>query len=538
MSDEPSSTITSALERGVQAGACLTILGPDDEKTISQADLNERAAHWAAALAEKGVQRGDRVCLWATTSFDFVCGCLAAWYAGAVAVPLPLPARWTSRTAREELAAALIGKVRPRAVLIGNDAPAVEVPVPKIAFETLETTNTYRAEVTSVDPAVIQFTSGSTRGPKGAVLSHGAITSHLAALERATKIDVGHVSVSWLPLYHDLGLFHYMVRAFVEGYDAVLFPTQMFVSDPERWLVELSRWRATLTSAPSFAYALASRALEATDQTFDLSHLARAGNGGEFVSAPTFLRFIELATPHGFSPGAVSCGYGLAEATCAATLHPLNQPLEVDRVDRDQLVGGYAAPSNSDGPRTATFTSMGPPLDNVKIEVRGHEGPLEDRNVGEIAISTPAMMSGYFDDPESSSEALREGWLLTGDLGYLVEGRLFVTGRIKDLIVSRGRNYSAEDLEPVVHRVKGVRKGGIAAISSTSDGGEGVALLVEVATDGDRDQIRTAVTKALTSATGLIPTQVLLLEPRSLPKTSSGKLRRAEARRLFETGAL
>ena len=521
--------------------SALTIVGATSPISIPYQEVADIASRRATGLAEQGIQRGAAVGVYARTSLDFIASCFALWRRGAAVVPLtPPPPRasideWTKRLGDAVLAA------EADAVLCGRGDPPLELPVRSLDPWTLDTGGSFTdAGPDPTDVAVIQFSSGSTSQPKGVVLEHRALVSYVDGMcRRGGPSDDDDVLVSWLPMFHDLGFVNFMIRPLSTGFPVVLIPTELFIASPLVWLEEMSRHRATITSGPNAAYGLVARELERTSGlTLELGPCRYAGNGGEAVDPETLERFARAAAPYGFDRDSLTPGYGLAEATCSVTARDPRSGWIVDRVDRNQLADGHAAPPK-EGSAVATFVSVGRSLDGVEVAVVDADGnAIDDRRVGEVVTRSPNVMRGYLADAEGTTRVLRNGWLHTGDIGYLVKGELFVTGRAKDVIIIGGQNYFAEDVERIVNGVDGVRRGGSVAVPVRQEGTDGLALLIETGAEGEElVRIKHDVASRVLDETGIAPSTILFLEPKALPKTTSGKLRRSQARHLLETGA-
>lgn len=537
------SSLFEAFQRSHRTEGSVTILGdqPRDEETRSHEEMFDSASLRAGGLAEQGVERGEVVGLFARTTFDFLIGCLAVWRRGAIVMPLASPARLVSQDAWEDRIRALLNKAGVKAIIPSPGDPTLRTDVPLIAATESAGRFTDAMPAPS-DIALIQFSSGSTTAPKGVVLEHGAILSNLASVGKreCPTPDDGAFFFSWVPFSHDLGFINYFLLPLSMGRSSSLLPTDLFVRTPLRWLDEMSRYRATMCGAPNFAFGLAARELEKdADRTLDLSAWSYAGNGGETVSENILERFIAASARHGFDRGSLIPGYGLAEATCTVTSHFLGEGWTVDHVDRSALAAGVAHPVSAGRPGVASFVSLGSPLDGVKVVISDEEGvELEDRHVGEVLVKAPSVMRGYLSDSEATEAAFRDGWLRTGDLGYIRDGRLYVTGRSKDTIVVGGQNFYAEDIERVVQRVRGVRPGNAVAVATLSGGAEGLAVIAETNADPDATRtVRQAIAHEVLTETGIAPTKVLLVPPRSVPKTTSGKLQRQRAKQMLEEGA-
>lgn len=541
----------SDLFRAFRAGATrnhagISILdGTGQRAYMSFEDLLAQAEEKAVALASRGFVPQDRLALFARTSFDFLIGAIACWRLGAVVVPLPFPPRFLSQDSWIRESSARVMQAGVKAILVGDDDsdPDFDGP-PRVPISAL-TGSTY-IDLAFADqdaPAMIQFTSGSTAQPRGVVVSHRSLVTQCENLLEA--VDGGQPDshlVSWLPLYHDLGLVGTLMTIMVSGDPITLMPPEAFVLDPGLWILEISRNRADVSAAPAFAYGMAARAIEkGLPEPIDLSCWDRAASGGETINPKPIRRFFDSAVPFGFDPAAFCAGYGLAEAACVTTVVRPGEGLRIDSVDRRSVLDGFALETKAEEAKTAHFVSCGRAIPGVAIKILGREGMLEtDRVIGEVCVSGPTVMQGYLDEPEATARVIQDGWLRTGDIGYLVDGELYVTGRAKDVIIVRGQNYSPEDLERVVEEVPGTHWGSTIAIGVRTEDTESVLLAVEtkITVADDLRRLRSAIQKRLASETGIHAGQVVLLAPHSLPRTSSGKLQRNALREMYEAGEL
>jgi acyl-CoA synthetase (AMP-forming)/AMP-acid ligase II len=389
------------------------------------------------------------------------------------------------------------------------------------------------------DLGLVQFSSGSTVDPKPVALSHAALAAQADLLVAATAPGPQDALVSWLPLYHDMGLIGALLGTMSYPGPLVLIPPEHFLARPALWPRAVARHRGTVSAAPSFAYAyVADRVRDEDLAGVDLSSWRLALDGAEPVSAEAMRRFAARLAPHGFSPGALVPVYGLAEAALAVTFARPGQPLEGRRIDAVRLAAeGVAAPGDRE------VVSVGGPVPGVEVAVRTPGGAESgEGRLGRIFVRGPSVMEGYLGDPAATAAALRGGWLDTGDLGFVLGGELFVHGRAKDVVVVRGANRAPEEFESALAGVAGLRPGCAVAAGFVPEGGEGEALLLLAerargAADADAT-LEHAVRRAVLDRTGVAPHQVVLLEPGTLPRTSSGKLRRREALRRWLAGRL
>ncbi|HEY0638437.1 MAG TPA: AMP-binding protein, partial [Pseudonocardiaceae bacterium] len=380
------------------------------------------------------------------------------------------------------------------------------------------------------DLAVLQYTSGSTRSPRGVPVTHGHLAANLTAIREVIRHDELHPGplLSWLPLYHDLGLVCFLALPMSCGCSLALASPDTFARRPSMWLAAAGRHGAVMTGAPNFAYALATRLLRA-DPSVRLDSVRRLVSGGEPIDAAVMAAFLAAAVPYGLDPRAVMAGYGLAEATLAVAVAPAGTGLRLDHVDPRELeVNGRAVPTPGGRP----LARQGPPLRGfaVRITDRASGADLGERLVGRVEVRGPSVVGHYWGEPPPAPGS----WLDTGDLGYLAEGDLVVCGRAKDVVFAAGRNVFPQDVEAAATEVPGVRPGGAVAF-----GLPGERLVVAVECGGDRAaEVRAAVVDAVVAEVGLTPAAVLVLPPGHLPRTSSGKLRRAEVRHRHLLGTL
>lgn len=538
----PIASLPEIYEASCGRGGAFTVIDHAGERTTrSYADLLEQAHKRAAGLAARGLEPGDRVALFARTDLDFIGGCLTVWCASGVVVPLPFPPRFFSRSAWRDQADARVRRTEPRFVLLGGDENVLSVDVEALSLTELDQGGSDAPSLPEVDDvALIQFTSGSTSDPRGVVLTHRTLATQFELFRQAIGAGRDHgYMVSWLPLYHDLGMVANVLMTMAMGTSATLMPPENFVRDPGSWLIEISRSRATSSAAPAFAYALAARAIErGLPEPIDLSSWDRAGAGGEAVNMKPLERFFKAAAPHGFDRSVFSAGYGLAEATCVTTLVPPSEEMTVDRVERASLLEGVAEQAGS-AQGVVEFVSVGRPLPNVEVRITDDAGDeLPERQVGEICVSGPTLMSGYYQDEAATTDVIRDGWLWTGDLGYKADGELFITGRAKELVIVRGQNFIPVDLETVVEEVPGTNWGCSIAIGVRTDDGEGLVIAAETKKE-DPDEIAelaAAIKKKVYAETGVGAKEVLLLPRYSLPRTTSGKLQRGLFKKRYEAG--
>ncbi|MCY1031886.1 fatty acyl-AMP ligase [Corallococcus sp. BB11-1] len=519
------------------------------ETSLPWAHVYRRAKRAAAGLARLGVKPGERVALLLPTSPAFMDAYFGTLLAGAVPVPLYPPVRLgrldeyhraTSRMLQVTGAVAVLTDMRVRLLL----GPSVEAARPRLGCHTVDAVmhgdEDLEVEVGPEALGLIQFSSGSTVAPKPVALTHGALVAQVAALEAAMPVAAGvtPVGVSWLPLYHDMGLIGCVLSALYYPGSLVLIPPETFLVKPALWLRALSRHRGFVSPAPNFAYGLClKRVKDAELQGVDLSGWHHALNGAEPVSADTLRRFAERFEKWGFSARALRPVYGLSEASLAVTFPPAGRGPRELGVEPNVLAREGLAREG-----TRTLVSVGAPIAGFEVQVRGEDGAeLPERRVGRVFAKGPSVMRGYFEDAEATERALTgDGWLDTGDLGFGVDGELYLTGRAKDLVIIRGANHAPQAFEEPLGAVEGVRTGCAVALGFTPEDSQDEALLIlaERAAPGNEASVEADIRSAVVAATGVQPHTVRILEPGTLPRTSSGKLRRGEALRRYLTGEL
>lgn len=519
--------------------------------SLTYGQLEEGAAAWAAHLVSLGVAPGDRVLLVLPTERAFYEAYWGILLAGAVPVPAYPPVRLGRM---EEYLQALTGVARNcgAAVLVTNDLvrplirPAEEAPGLRLRFavpaDVAPGKEAPRASVRGEDLGLLQYTSGSTGAQKGVMLTHANLLANLRAIGRGVDLREGDIAVSWLPLYHDMGLIGLMLGSLYWGIPLVALSPVDFLRRPARWVRLLSEHRATVSAGPNFAYSLVARKARADDlKGLDLSSWRVALCGAEPIHPSTIETFCRRFEPQGFRPEAFFPAYGLAENTLAVTFSDLGAPPHVEHVDARALEErGRAVPVPA-GEGARAIVSVGRPLDTVEVAVLGETGaPLPEGSRGEVVVRGPSVMAGYYGNPEATAAALEGGWLRTGDLGFELGGRLYISGRRKDMVIKAGRNYFAEDLEAAAAAVAGVRPGGLCvfAVENEARGTEEVVLVAEVREEADRGAVAEALRTAVSEATGCRPDRIVLVPPHTLSKTSSGKIQRFKARAWYLDGSL
>ncbi len=528
--------------------------GAGNERVVSFPELWLEARRRAHGLAALGVQRGDRVALVLPEPDEFVLTFIGALTAGVVAVPLYPPQTLAKMeaygdTVRHVLEASgarfLVTSEALRPLieehLAGEGSRVVTEREVREAGEAGGFHGQAPEPVSLDDLAFLQFTSGSTSRPKGVMVTHEnlSVNSHAIMFDglKSTPDDRG---VSWLPLYHDMGLIGFVIAPLYALVQVMFLPTLSFIRRPSLWLDAIHRFRGTITFAPNFAFALATRAVtESQARSWDLSCMRALGCGAEPIQPDVLRAFLDRFGKQGLRPESILPSYGMAEATLAITFADVDAPLTTDRVDLQAMRAGSAVPVSprSDGP-AMELVSCGRPFPGHEIGVFSPDGrPLGEREVGEILLRGPSVTAGYYGDAPSTDETFGGGWLRTGDLGYRAGGELYICGRAKDLIILNGKNYYPQDIERVVSRIDGVRDGQCVAFSRMDTAGAEVAVVVAESrknTTGMADAIVAAVRAEL----GLTIAEIHFIKRGTLPKTSSGKVRRRECRRRLEAAEL
>ncbi|WNG40454.1 fatty acyl-AMP ligase [Archangium violaceum] len=543
-------TLDEALAAAARSSHGLVFVDAAERETsLSWAQVYGRARRTAAGLQRLGVSPGERVALLLPTSPGFMDAFFGALLAGAVPVPLYPPVRLgrldeyhrsTARMLEVSGAAVVLTDAKVR-LLLGASVAAAR---PRLGCHTVDEVSRDEGDlVVSVTPealALIQFSSGSTVDPKPVALRHGHLMAQLAALEAELPPAPGQapVGVSWLPLYHDMGLIGCLLSAVYYPGSMVLLPPEVFLARPALWLRALSRHRGFVSPAPNFAYGLClKRVKDAELEGVDLSAWRYALNGAEPVSLETLRRFSERFSRWGFQAGSLRPVYGLSEASLAVTFPPAGRGPHAVGVDARVLATERRV---VDGSREVV--SVGRPVPGFEVQVRDELGQvLPERRVGRVFVRGPSVMAGYFGLPEATQRSLdAEGWLDTGDLGFEQDGELFLTGRAKDVVIIRGANHAPQEFEECLETVEGLRTGCAVALGFTPEGEQDEALLIlaEQAPGAEVEGLEERVREAVVAGTGVRPHTVRVLVPGTLPRTSSGKLRRSEALRRYLAGEL
>ena len=525
-------------------------------KVTSYRDLLADALCIAGALRAHGYTSGDRVALVIPEVSRFVHAFFGIVAAGLVPVPLCPPAQSGDVATFAKQSLHIIRASRAVAVLTTDDvAPLLHAsaghpdaggPLSQ-TFHTLDQLRTGDAPLASPaaltldDIALLQFTSGSTALPKGVVLSHGNIAANVEAILGPSGLDAraGDVAVSWLPLYHDMGLIGMLLSSLYAPADAVLMSQVLFLKRPSAWLNAISTWGGTVSYAPNFAYELCRRRVKSSQlAALDLSRWRVAGCGAEPIRPDTLMQFADYFAPAGFAATSFLPSYGLAEHSLAVSF--AHGGLDVDVVDAELLVQESRAVPVVNGAASLRIVRCGEPFPGHAIRIVDEAfNELPERHVGSIVAAGPSVMQGYFEQPAATAGALRDGWLQTGDLGYMANGSLYLCGRTKDLIIRQGRKYHPPDIESSLADLQGVALSGVVvfAITTVGDTDEVVAV-IETRAGGRGPEIEEAVRRRVRETAGLDIDRVILTPPGTIPRTTSGKVRRSETRERLEAGTL
>jgi len=529
---------------------CLVFHGRDDViRRLTYADLARRAAAHARLYRARGLRPGNVLMLVAHSTPGFVTAFLGAQEAGLLAVPCPPPEPLESARRVRERMREIVARCRAGAFL-DPESDASDVGLPEALAGSGVVVLTKPDATEAAPPASIggsgprsslaycQFTSGSGGRAKGVLLSHESVAANIRAMAEAYELSPADVFVTWMPLFHDWGLVGYVLMPLVLGHEAHVMTSLAFMARPIAWLELISRVGGTVSAAPNFAYALCARKIS-DEQTaaLDLSTWRVACVGAEPVTRAATEAFVRRFARCGFRPSVLVPGYGLAEDTLCATSRHAGEGPRFEEISRQSLEREGIARLEPGG---VVVASVGRPLTGHEIAILGDDGqPLGERRIGEIVIRSGSLMQAYLPGTEGEVSLAPDGRLYTGDLGYLADGELFVVGRRKDLIIRAGRNHYPQDIEDAVTDMPGLRSGRVVAFAAPGLERERIVVAAERASErGDEAGVlKLAVSDAVRATTGVIPDEVLLLPRHTLPLTSSGKVMRSEARRLYLAGA-
>jgi 1-acyl-sn-glycerol-3-phosphate acyltransferase len=524
-----------------------------NERVVTYAELDQAARAIGAGLIERGLEPGRAAAIMLPTGVEYFYSFFGILLAGGIPVPIYPPARASQLEDHLHRHAGILSNALTQILITVPQAKALSLLMkPKVATlkQIVTPAELMRPGAAATAPrarpqdiAMLQYTSGSTGNPKGVVLTHANLLINIRAMGRALRVTPADVFVSWLPLYHDMGLIGAWMGSLIYGFKYPVMSPLTFLSRPERWLRTIHRHGGTLSGGPNFCYELCLRRIQDADiEGLDLSSWRFAFNGAEPVSPDTMAAFTQRFAPYGFKSEAMAPVYGLAEATLGVAFPPPLRGPKLDRVDRERFArGGRAVPVPPEHEDALTFVACGYPIPGHQLRVvdgAGHE--LPEREEGHIQFSGPSVTSGYHRNPEATRDLLRGEWMNTGDYGYVAEGDVHITGRIKDTIIRAGRNIHPYELEEAVGNLDGIRKGCVAVFGSRDRraGTEKIVVLAETReTDAARrEALRGSINDLAVAIIGAAPDDIVLAGPGTVLKTSSGKIRRAASREVYEHG--
>ncbi len=515
-------------------------------------ELRADAIDCAYRLIAHGIKPQDRIALVAETGPEFAQLFFGIIYAGAWPVPLPLPTSFGGKESYIDQLSVQLQSCDPKmlffpaelAEMAGEAARINGVePMAYEAFIAREALPCPLPVASTDDIAYLQYSSGSTRFPHGVAVTHKALLSNLSAHSHGMEVQESDRCISWLPWYHDMGLVGCFLSPVANQVTVDYLKTEDFARRPLAWLDLISRNEGTTISySPTFGYDICARRMSSqtrASERFDLSRWRLAGNGADMIRPDVMQSFVDAFADAGFSPKAFLPSYGLAEATLAVTIMPPGEGIHVELVEETDLSGGDAADHRPQ--RYRAIVNCGKPVKDMVVEIRDEDGaPMAERQIGKVWTTGPSLMVGYFRDEDSTAACMADGWLDTGDMGYMSNGYLYIVGRAKDMIIINGKNHWPQDIEWAVEQLPGFKQGDIAAFAITTPGGEEApAVLVHCRTsdDAERAKLRDQIRERVRAITGM-NCVVELVPPRTLPRTSSGKLSRSKARKLYLEGEI
>ena len=528
------------------------------ERSYTYAELREDSLGHARRFIALGIEPGDRVAMVAETGADFAACFFGAVYAGAWPVPLPLPTSFGGRGAYVEQLVVQLKSCDASLLLYPEELAefckdaADKAAIVSRAWETLGGIEPAATELARAEPddiAYLQYSSGSTRFPHGVAVTHRALLDNLRAHGIGLGVERVDRCISWLPWYHDMGLVGCLLSPVALQLSVDYLKTEDFARRPLAWLDMITRNPGNSVSySPTFGYDICSRRMSSqtrAEDRFDLSRWRIAGNGADMIRPDVMQSFVDCFALAGFKASAFCPSYGLAEATLAVSLMPPGEGIRLELVEENELSGGPGEAASDDPVRPRRYRAVvncGRPVTGMEVEIRGEGGEmLPDRGIGKVFVRGTSVMHSYFRDEESTRACLSpDGWLDTGDMGYLSQGYIFIVGRAKDMIIINGRNHWPQDIEWAVEQLPGFKSGDIAAFAITGPSGEETpAVLVHcrVSDNEERGRLRDEIRERVRAITGITPV-VELVPPRTLPRTSSGKLSRTKARTLYLTGEI
>ncbi|WP_299017667.1 AMP-binding protein [uncultured Photobacterium sp.] len=527
----------------------------DHVEKISYRTLREKALQIASGLIEQDIAPGECVAIMLPTSNDYFYSFFGILYARAIPVPIYPPARPSQIEDHLKRHANILHNAQARLLITVPEAkplshllrmlvPSIKtvVTVPELEHAP-EQMNV--GEAAPNDIAFLQYTSGSTGQPKGVTLTHDNLLHNIRAMGKVVQANSSDVFVSWLPVYHDMGLIGTWFGSLYHAMPLVIMSPLVFLSKPQRWLWAIHRHRGTLSPAPNFAYELCINKIDDSElEGLDLSSWRLSWNGAEPVSPSTIKRFTERFGKYGFRPETMSPVYGLAESSVGLTFPTDVRLPRIERIQREPMVRfGRAITATDDDTDAIQIIGLGQPLPGHQIRVVDEFGrELPEREEGELEFKGPSSTQGYYRDPEKTKQLYHGDWLNTGDRAFTIGGELFLTGRTKDIIIRAGRNIYPHELEEAVCNIDGIRKGCVAAFAShdKQSGTERLIVLAETRQTNEtrKQELKHQINNLSVDLLDNPADDVVIVPPHTIPKTSSGKIRRAACKELYEQNQL
>ena len=532
------------------------ILGDEDEKeTLTYKQLWDGAVKVAAGLQQTGVQAGETVAIMLPSGKEYFFSFFAILLTGAIPVPIYPPARRSQLEDHLRRHSGILNNCR-ASVLITVPEAKVIAQLLKSQVESLRNIKTVndltshskdyvRPVIGPYEVAFLQYTSGSTGNPKGVVLTHANLLANIRAMGEAVEADSSDTFISWLPLYHDMGLIGAWLGSMYFAMAFIVMSPMTFLTRPQRWLWAMHHYRGTLSASPNFGYELVLKRFNDDDlKGLDLSSWRCAFNGAEPVSPDTIQCFTKQFSSTGFKPETMMPVYGLAESSVGLAFPPLRQKPRIDCVQRELFMHTrQAKEANEDDSNALCFVTCGQAIPGHQVRIVDNSSKeVQERYEGSLQFRGPSATTGYYRNPEATKTLFKDEWLDTGDLAYMAEGYIFVTGRSKDVIIRAGRNVYPQEVEEAAGNIEGVRKGCVVAFGTTEPrtGTERLVLIAETRQVDDKFKhaLQKKITAIASDLIGLPPDEVIISPPHTVLKTSSGKIRRSACREVYERGQL
>ena len=526
------------------------------QSTLTYTDLRSRALATAQKMVSSGMMPGDRIGIVAETGPEFMVTFFACQYAGLIPCPMPYSMYIGGREAYVTRVAGMLKAANANAVIStpelesqirdGAEMAGVSLVLTHERLQAIETKSRALQAFGPEDVAYIQYSSGSTSEPKGVLITQRSIMANAdGILRHGLVVQPNDRAFSWLPFYHDMGLVGFCLSPMLAQVSVDFMSTSAFARRPALWLKLMSERRTTISYSPTFGYDLAAKRINGDAVKLDLSALRIAGIGGDMVRPDVLHNFAKTLVVAGFDAKAFLPSYGMAESTLAVSFAEVGKPVRTDTIARDAMKSkGIASPvaKGTDSSKSRSFVVCGRALPGHQMEVRNEQGlELQDREIGRIFVGGPSLMAGYYDkDSDTNAVIGDDGFLDTGDMGYRLGDEFVITGRAKDLILHNGRNIWPQDIEWVAEKITPLKAGDVAAFAvEAEDGDDDVVVLVECRSSdhAEREALRREVAKVVHQSAGVDCT-IVLVAPRSLPFTSSGKLSRAGARNRYLAGEI